>query len=302
VNVEEKLTAIRDLIQQDIGNRGLRRDPDANLINACPGDFAGACRSLAEMRNASLRVVTGFFIPYGEPPAAETDGPLGAVFLARALTPLGINVTLATDVGRTRPLEVGLAASGLSDGVPVQPLQAFEEIDFTGLTHLLALERCGPSHSNHRCLTMRGVDVSDSMFNAELMFEEVKRRALPITTIGIGDGGNEIGMGKVPWDVIRRNIPNGDLIACRVPTDYLIVAGVSNWGAYAVAAGVWLLRGKRPDPALFDLAGERKILQDMVANGPLVDGVTGKQTVTVDGLAFERYAEPLLRIGEIVAM
>jgi hypothetical protein len=140
------------------------------------------------------------------------------------------------------------------------------------------------------------------MFDAELMFEEVKHRALTITTIGIGDGGNEIGMGKVPWEVIRRNIPYGDLIACRVPTDYLVVAGVSNWGAYALAAGVLLLRGKRPDPELFDVAQERKILQDMVANGPLVDGVTGKQTVTVDGLAFERYAEPLRRIGEIVAL
>ena len=48
-------------------------------------------------------------------------------------------------------------------------------------------------------------------------------------------------MGKIPWDVIRRNVPNGGLIACRVPTDHLIVAGVSNWGAYALAAGVALL-------------------------------------------------------------
>ena len=45
-------------------------------------------------------------------------------------------------------------------------------------------------------------------------------------------------MGKMSWDVIRRNIPNGGLVACRVPADQLIVCGVSNWGAYGLAAGV----------------------------------------------------------------
>ena len=38
-------------------------------------------------------------------------------------------------------------------------------------------------------------------------------------------------MGKIPHETIVKNIPNGDLIHCRVPTDHLIVAGVSNWGA-----------------------------------------------------------------------
>jgi hypothetical protein len=117
-----------------------------------------------------------------------------------------------------------------------------------------------------------------------------------LTTIGIGDGGNEIGMGKISWDVIRRNIPGGAKIACRVPTDHLIVAGVSNWGAYGLAAGVYALRG-RPLPAeLCDIERERQLLQIMVERGPLVDGVTGQQTATVDGLPFERYAAPLSRL------
>ncbi len=125
-----------------------------------------------------------------------------------------------------------------------------------------------------------------------------KRRS-GLTTIGIGDGGNEIGMGKIPWRTIQRNIPNGGLIACRVPTDFLIVAGVSNWGAYALAAGVALLRGRPLLPDLFDVERERDILRIMVEQGPLVDGVTGKPTVTVDGLAFEEYARPLRQLGEL---
>ena len=38
------LREIRDLIQADANGRGLATDPEANLINACPDDFAAACR------------------------------------------------------------------------------------------------------------------------------------------------------------------------------------------------------------------------------------------------------------------
>jgi hypothetical protein len=119
------------------------------------------------------------------------------------------------------------------------------------------------------------------------------------TTIGIGDGGNEIGMGKLPWGTIRKNVPQGGLVACRVPTDYLIVAGVSNWGAYALATGVRLLRGTAADAKLYDVERERELLRLMVDSGPLVDGVTGERTLTVDGLTFERYGRVLRGLGEL---
>jgi hypothetical protein len=99
---------------------------------------------------------------------------------------------------------------------------------------------------------------------------------------------------------VVKNIPNGNLIHCRVPTDYLIVAGVSNWGAYALAAGVYVLRGVKPPADLFDPDREREILEVMVREGPLVDGVTGQQTATVDGLSWDEYAKPLVRIREIL--
>src|SRR5688572_10065475 len=91
------LDRMRDVIQEDIGKRGLRTKADRNLINACPDDFRLACGSLAQTPQPGLAVVTGFYIPAAQPPAAETDGPLGAVFLARALVPLGIRVALLTD-------------------------------------------------------------------------------------------------------------------------------------------------------------------------------------------------------------
>jgi hypothetical protein len=333
--VSAALNAIRDLVQKDVGGRGLRTDPADNLVTACPDDFAAACRSLAAQGN-SLAIVTGFYIAHAEPPCGETDGPLGALFLARALVPLGIRVVLATDDFCLPALRVGLAAAGLRKAVPLVPLPSVEEagrmsgddywthvVDRTGpLTHLLACERVGPSHTlasvqaqrdgdrvasrfleevpgegQDRCYSMRGRDVSSNTSPVHRLFEQATCQMPRVTTIGIGDGGNEIGMGKIPWDVISRNIPNGGRVACRVPTDYLVVCGVSNWGAYALATGVRLLRGAEPDADLFDPERERAILQAMIEGGPLVDGATGEPTLSVDGLSFERYVQPLQRLA-----
>ena len=102
--------------------------------------------------------------------------------------------------------------------------------------------------------------------------------------------------------VIRKNIAEGRKIACRVPTDYLIVAGVSNWGAYALGAGVALVRNAKIDPVLFDADKELALLQKLGEAGPLVDGVSGEPVATVDGLTWEQYVAPLVRIGQIVGV
>jgi hypothetical protein len=334
------LDVIRSVIQEDVGNRGLRTDPDDNLVTRTAGDFAAACRSIAGTRGATIAVVTGFYIPHADPPCAETDGPLGALFLARALAPVGIRVVLATDAFCRQAVDAGLRAAGLATVVRLVTLPFAESpeafpvsaywkgfVESAGeVTHLIALERVGPSHTPQsllaqpgtpgevygrflaevaredydRCHTMKGRDITDHMSPAHLLFEAAAQHSTRVATIGIGDGGNEIGMGKIPWDVIRRNIPAGAAVACRVPADHLIVCGVSNWGAYGLAAGVRHLRGSPPDPELFDPDRERELLRIMVKEGPLVDGVTGKPTVTVDGLKFERYAEPLVRLRGIV--
>jgi hypothetical protein len=332
---DPRLNAICDLIQVDPGNRGLRTDPEDNLITRTAGDFAAACESIAAAAEASIAIVTGFYILRAEPPCGETDGPLGALFLARALAPLGIRVCLVTDGSSHAALEAGLDACGLAGTValltlPPHGTRAWVEEFWQRLgplTHLVALERVGPSHipqsirANpgatdetmqhfrdevasqewNRCHNMRGSDITQHTADAHLLFEDLGGPNPSLRTIGIGDGGNEIGMGKVPWEVLRGNIPRGGLVACRVPTDLLIVAGVSNWGAYGLAAGVRLLRGASPDPDLFGTRREQELLQIMVDRGPLVDGVTCQRTATVDGLPFDRYAEVLARIGGVVA-
>jgi hypothetical protein len=317
-----RLNAILKAIQQDPGNRGLGRDPHANLFNACPDDFAAACRSLAGQSDAVLAVVTGFYIV--SVGLGETDGPLGAVYLARTLPLLGVRVVLASDPFCIPGLQAGLERCGVTVSVGRLPTRFSEpRLNEAEPTHVLAVERPGRSHTpasilaqpgadadtvarflaevpaehHDRYHNMRGVDISAHMRDAGFDFACDGKRPV---TIGIGDGGNEIGMGKVPWDIVRRNIPNGAVIASREAADHLIVAGVSNWGAYALASGVAVVKGVTVPDDWFDLDRERAILSDMVEKGPLVDGVSGKAIPQVDGQPFEQYARVLQDIRDIV--
>jgi hypothetical protein len=289
------LRPIRDIIQVDVGQRGLARDPVDNLITACPDDFAAACRSIGEHPSPRVGIVTGFMIPSVDPPTGETDGPLGSLFLANALVRLGIPCTLLSDAAGYSALRAGRNFLQL-DTELVELEVGAKSLPRLDVTHLIAIERCGPSHADGTNRTMRGRDITPLTAPAQLLFEGER----DYVTIGVGDGGNEIGMGKVPLATICKNIPNGEVVACRTATDYLVVAGVSNWGAYALAAGVMLLRG-HVDASLFDPARELALLEQLVEHGPLVDGVAGKRSATVDGLAFAEYIRPLELIQKLLA-
>lgn len=330
MTLDDKLVAIRDAIQHDPGHRGLAKDRGRNLITACADDFSSACKSIAANPYPRLGVITGFLIPTSDPPRAETDGPLGTLFLAHALHAMELPMLMATDRFCLAALHAGIAHADLTKcaAIPIDLLA--QESPLGGLvhtlSHLIALERVGPSHtpeslrtqpngwandvslflrecppsSFDRYHTMRGRDITDSMFPAHRIFEHhPENRPNPIT-IGIGDGGNEIGMGKIQWDIIRSNIPNGGKVACRTVTDHLIVCGVSNWGGYALAAGIALCRGQVLPATLFDPNREFEMLKILVETGDLVDGVTGKATPTVDGLNFDVYIEPLIKIRAIM--
>ena len=94
-------------------------------------------------------------------------------------------------------------------------------------------------------------------------------------SVSIGDGGNEIGMGNLLQAVSALNITPA-VTEC----DELIVADVSNWAAWGLAAMVSILRGEN----LLAGANPLAILQYLSAKGS-VDGVTRLNTLTEDGLA-----------------
>jgi hypothetical protein len=181
------------------------------------------------------------------------------------------------------------------------------------LTHLISVERAGPSyrfsqddgtpnaqireftelcpteHQNH-VHNFRGKIITAQTAKTHLLFDFIRENNLPVRTIGIGDGGNEIGMGSIPWTVLHANIPGslGARIACRVPTDWTIACGVSNWGAYALGTAVASLRGRPELLNEWSDDRERAVLSALVQRGA-VDGVTGKKTLSVDGLPIEQH-------------
>jgi len=277
MTTDEKLSAILAAVQHDTGRRGLARDPHDNLFTTTTGQFQAACRSIADHPNPAVAILTGFWIPSSTPPAFETDGPLGSALLMQVLKRLRIPTRIMCEPELSHIFT---------------PHASFAP------THLIACERPGPT-ADGTFRTMRGRDITSMHAEVQAEYETLRATHSPVT-IGIGDGGNEIGMGSIPASILEKNIDNGRAVHCVVPVDHLIVAGVSNWGAYALAAGVALLRGEFTVLPLFDATMEQAKLLQMVEAGPLVDGVLGRQQATVDGLNWDEYAAPLMRIREIL--
>jgi len=112
---------------------------------------------------------------------------------------------------------------------------------------LISCERAGPAQDG-KCYTMRGIDMNgnkERMLVAPL-HRFVKEVNINCQYISIGDGGNELGMGKVYINHIVNNpqIINGSKIGCVIPADFLISASVSNWGGYALSASAALVRAQ----------------------------------------------------------
>lgn len=143
-----------------------------------------------------------------------------------------------------------------------------------------AAETDGPARdgSPHN---MRGIDITE--WTAPLS----QLTLLGLHTIGVGDGGNEIGMGRVEDYAIEGVVDHGENIACTVPTDQLVVAGTSNWGAHALVCAMRALGSNAVDPYL-EPTWQERVLDVIVEYGGL-DGVHMTNVATVDGLEPDRY-------------
>jgi hypothetical protein len=326
-----------------------------NLPLAPYSNLTGSVLSAAG-RGRKAAIVTGFYIPRGDPPATETDGPPGALILAEGLKLMGLEVCLISDRYTVHALKVGLDALGLSqDQIPLIhfPMDHEEEnhvsrgtneeaVDSAstrfvdefyrhgwgkGLTHLVYIERVGPNHTlgsfvaqsrkgrpprrdfdalvhpemRNRCYNSRLQDITRFTAKTHMLQEFVAQSDLPVETIGIGDRGNEIGAGCVPWEVYRDISENHHeaLFACRICTDYFISSGISNWGGYALLAGVALVRGRLDILEKITSEQEMMLLDRLVHHGPAVDGITLKQEHSVDGIHFGDYMKIIARIKEL---
>jgi D-glutamate cyclase len=274
--------AIEALVCRDVG-RGTQA-----LIDATHGELASAARSLAQA--TSIGLITGFFVPRGDVAAAETDGPVGTALLAAALAACGVAARIAVDSPCADVVRAAAAASGHEvkvDEVGVVDRAGIERVTEAwkqdGVSHVVAIERCGIA-ADGRPRNMRGVDVSPWTAPLDDLFLGGTWRR-----IAVGDGGNEIGMGKLPAGLIAQHVPNGAEIACVTPCDELVVAGVSNWGAYGLMAALALVRPEWSATIARFLTAELdlSVTRAIVAETGAVDGVTAQREATVDGFGPE---------------
>ena len=269
----------------------LRNDPVDHLLALDPGGRGiekffqpgGASRAAHALRKARRVVITtGFVVASG---TAETDGPPGAAVLGRALRSLGADVAYVTDDVTAPVLGATLAALGEPPDVRRYPSGADAAravLAHARPTHLVAIERPGRARDG-AYRNMRGVDVSEWNAPLDELFLLTQRpggrAADRVISIGIGDGGNEIGMGNV-----RARVGRAGRLAARIASivrvDHLVVAGVSNWGAYGIVAHLGRLAGR---PLLHTPDDERRLVDACVAAGAC-DGVTRRREPTVDGL------------------
>ena len=236
--------ALELALLDDPGKRGV-----AHLFQK--SDLLKATLALSHSR--SVAVTTGFPACTEFEVKEETDGLPGALAVCQALVTLGKEVTLVVDEGREKlytscvehMVEVGALEAGSVAVIPFKEAKKMMMDSPPSSSRpvydcLVAIERAGRNSHGTYC-TMKGKDISQYVEPIDELFEMAQQNP-HITTIGIGDGGNELGMGKV-YDSVVKNIPLGESIACCVSADFLIAAGVSNWAGYALACGLCVASG-----------------------------------------------------------
>ena len=279
------MTIIEDVIlAQD--RRGV-----AALRQYLPVSFCAAAARFLLQHAGTVLIATGFYVQRADAP--ETDGPPGALALGRALAALGNQVAYVSDA-YTAPLLADLAPSGTETvDFPIADDTASRQaardlLDRIEPTVLIAIERCGLTRGG-TYLNMRGQDISPHTARLDHLFRQHPH------TVGIGDGGNEIGMGNLAPRIPEVDtLPDEPAVTC---TTHLVIASVANWGAYGVLAALSRLTGRNLLPQSVD---ESACIRRLVSLGA-VDGVTGIADCTVDSFTLSENTDVLERLHDLLA-
>lgn len=262
MNNEELSVAIETaLVARDLRNMQVAR---AALE---PGYYL---RAAGALRGITGTVIIGTGFPVTD--TFETDGPVGAIALYDAMEKLGAQPILACGP----PLSDCLAGDYrvlklIARDVATATEEAGKNLAELAPQAIVSIERPGLA-ADGRYYNMRGEDITprSGFFDPYL-------ECANCPTIAIGDGGNEIGMGNINEAIATLDI-NASVTTC----DELLVADVSNWGAYGLIA----MLGQWADRDLLAEISPLAILNYLSGHGS-VDGVTRENTLTEDGLEAE---------------
>ena len=261
------------------------------LRHHLPQDYCDQAARLMLSSPGTTLIATGFYVTMADAP--ETDGPPGALALGRALEALGRSVLYVSDrytLPILRPFvkcddqltDFTIMDDDASIGFASELLSRLEP------SLLISIERCGLTKDG-TYLNMRDVDISPQTARLDHLFLQHPR------TIGIGDGGNEIGMGN-----LAQFIPGVETLPrnpSTTTTTHLVISSTSNWGGYGLVAALSLLVGRDLLPRQEE---EANLIRRMVDLGA-VDGVTGKADYSVDSMDLVTHSQALSRLHELLA-
>jgi hypothetical protein len=253
-------------------------------------DYVTDCAQFVMDHKGRVMITTGFYILSADAP--ETDGPPGGIAIGNALAQLGFEVSYITD-------SVSLSAlASIAD--PQHNI-----IDFPITSHresaefaqdlirderpdlIISIERCGIS-SDGVYKNMRSMDISEHNAKIDHLFDQHPY------SLGIGDGGNEIGMGNL-LKIIAETEGLPDLPAVTTTTN-LICAAVSNWGGYGLVTAISQAAGRNLLPSLDDEVDWVTTLVD----GGAVDGFSGDSKLYVDGFTLEEQSRCLRELHALL--
>jgi len=230
------------------------------------GYYLRAARILNKCRGHVL-IGTGFPVV----DTFETDGPVGAIALYNALEKLGATPVIVCGPPVSQALMQDFRVHEIRVGEHQErTLEAFKALYHYQPDAVLSIERPGQA-ADGGYYNMRGESISARTACFDTFINNAK-----CPTIGIGDGGNEIGMGN-----ITQALKDLDIVSATTKVDELLIADVSNWGAY----GIMTLLSVWNEVDLLADVDLPEILRYLSGHGS-VDGVTRINELTEDGLDF----------------
>jgi D-glutamate cyclase len=261
---------------------------------------------------------TGELIPNG-----ENDGPVGAAVLARAIhRGLGATPIFVCEEHHVGPIVASSEAAGVGirnrevalrthvggaivttpDNNDSMAAWSEELLDQLQPKALIAIERLGPN-SKGVIHGSTGIRTGPPLVDSTPLFAGAAKRG--ILSIGIGDAGNEIGFGRIAEEVRGIQDPWGHTCQCPcqggmatiVPTDVLVVASVSNWGAYGIEAALSILL-RDPDLPHTPEEEQRILLRCLEAGG--IEAIFCTQSFYCDGISGESHMAIVRLLNEMV--
>ena len=279
----------------DLGGRGVPPLAEAARARLGRSPVGAAADLLASLPPGLVVVLTTGIAPrpWISTSRIESDGPPGTAVLASVLLRgFDLRPVLVAEEEILPRLGGVFQAAGVTGRGVLRPFPVEASRARTAATALLdelqpaalvSIERLGRNERGvfHSAF---GLDVSAGKAPIDDLFAVATQRRIP--TIGVGDGGNEIGMGAIR-DAVRAHVAFGAECQCGCgggaaamqATDVLVTGGTSNWAAYAIVAALAARLGRadllhRPDE-------EERLLRTGVELG-LINGLSGASDPDVD--------------------